>query len=108
MMSRCTPTIFYKLLKRVIFSQCVRNLSTENYNGKIGVSAVCHVVVDFKRKLQLLVYQITLFVMEFKYSNRVVTIKHVLSVSGPGTIGVNALQHVVVVSDSKLLKVVNP
>ena len=40
-------TIFFKLLKKVIFSKCARPKLKENYNGANGTIAAFHVAAEF-------------------------------------------------------------
>ena len=104
---KCILTVFFKPLKKVIFSTCARKQSKENSNGKNGVIAVFHVAREYKRKLQFLASQNMQSVMEFLYWSEVVTIKYVRLDNGLGMNGVNVLLHVMVVSDSRLLSLVN-
>ena len=100
---KCILTVFFKPLKKVIFSTCARKQSKENSNGKNGVIAAYHVVADTRHKLQWLVSQNMLSVMVFRYWREVVTIKCVRLDNGLGMTGVIVLLHVMVESELKLL-----
>ena len=50
LMSKCILTIFFKPLKKVIFSTCAKKRSKENYDGKNGIIAASHVAADFNQK----------------------------------------------------------
>ena len=99
------PKLFINSKKLDIEKQ--GKIDEENYNGKNGVIAVLHAAVDNKQKLLFLACRNMQFVTVFRYWSEVVTIKYVRLDNGLGIIGVNVLLHVMVVSDSKLLNLVN-
>ena len=72
LMLKCILTFFFKLLKKAIFSKFARIPLKVNYNGKNGIIAAYHVVVDFEEKLQWLAFHNMPSVMVYRYWSRLV------------------------------------